>query len=1035
MKNPLNKRFKRELKNDFGKYIAIFLFLSLFIGIISGFIVSDNSVFKTYNEGFEKYNIEDGHMTFTIKPTEDILGKIEKENNLTFYNLYYKNETVENIEGSTKKTVRIYANREKINTVCLMSGNMPERSNEIAIDRLFAQNNNIKIGSSLVFNGNSYIVTGFVALPDYSCLFENNSDMMFSAINFGVGITTDEGFNSFGDSHISYNYAWKYNTAYTDETEQNTRSEALIDSLEDIITDYDEVIIQNQVNAIWDDAKNLSSKLEKEFAKASEEIEKKVTDASAKVQEEIADQYEPIIEKAISSLSQEEIFAVLQEKSGLTEDEIEEKLMNAANLTAQQKIKLAADSATLSEDELIAEALEMAGLSENDLLTLVLNATGISEEDAAEALLEQYCNKNNTTVDDFVMAELGTTPEALVAKKLGTTEKALKDMNAAVENAENLTDGVEMSEEAPKIDLRAMENDEDYNSGIDFSFDEIYNILDKVDTTGIYDTSAIREIISQLEDMMDIHVDDSEAISLSSYLPRYQNQAIKFTGDDMGSDKASFLLIGYLVVIIIAFVFAVTTSGTIEKEAKTIGTLRASGYSRGELIRHYLVLPVAVTLVASIVGNILGYTVFENVFEKVYFDNYSLATYESYPSSEAFLETTIVPIILMIIINLIIFVRKMRIRPLDFLRGEFTNHHRKKAIHLSSKLSLMQKFRLRILFQNIPAYIVLFIGILFGGTMLVVSMMFGPLLDDYSDLVQDTLIAKYQYMVTDVDVKTENEQAEKFCATTLVTDKKGYVTDEVTVYGINKNSAYITEKIPDGEVLVSEGFMIKFGYNVGDEFTLKEQYSNKTYTFKIAGSYNYQAALTVFMNRDEYLELFDKSNNYFTGYFSNEELKDIDSDDIAATVAFQDLTKIVDQMKSSILGFMDIFMYLGLVIFVLLMYILTKQILEKSSQSIAMSKILGFSNVEIGKLYLVITSFVVLGSLILSIPVISLLLKWIFQYYMYTMMSGYIPYIISNTCYIKLVIIGFISYIVVAAFMLLKIRKVPKGEALKAQNL
>ena len=27
MLNPLNKRFKRDLKSDFGKYVAIFLFL------------------------------------------------------------------------------------------------------------------------------------------------------------------------------------------------------------------------------------------------------------------------------------------------------------------------------------------------------------------------------------------------------------------------------------------------------------------------------------------------------------------------------------------------------------------------------------------------------------------------------------------------------------------------------------------------------------------------------------------------------------------------------------------------------------------------------------------------------------------------------------------------------------------------------------------------------------------------------------------------------------------------------------------------
>ena len=44
MKNPLRKRFLRELKQDFGKYAVIFLFITLTIGFISGFLVADNSM-------------------------------------------------------------------------------------------------------------------------------------------------------------------------------------------------------------------------------------------------------------------------------------------------------------------------------------------------------------------------------------------------------------------------------------------------------------------------------------------------------------------------------------------------------------------------------------------------------------------------------------------------------------------------------------------------------------------------------------------------------------------------------------------------------------------------------------------------------------------------------------------------------------------------------------------------------------------------------------------------------------------------------
>ena len=70
MKNPLNKRFPRELKSDFGKYITIFIFVTLMIGFVSGFLIAGDSMKKSYNESFDKYNIEDGNFEFTDKAND-----------------------------------------------------------------------------------------------------------------------------------------------------------------------------------------------------------------------------------------------------------------------------------------------------------------------------------------------------------------------------------------------------------------------------------------------------------------------------------------------------------------------------------------------------------------------------------------------------------------------------------------------------------------------------------------------------------------------------------------------------------------------------------------------------------------------------------------------------------------------------------------------------------------------------------------------------------------------------------------------------
>ena len=56
MKNPLNKRFIRELKEEAGKYLVIFILMAFSIALTAGYIVADGSMIKAYNDSFEKFN-------------------------------------------------------------------------------------------------------------------------------------------------------------------------------------------------------------------------------------------------------------------------------------------------------------------------------------------------------------------------------------------------------------------------------------------------------------------------------------------------------------------------------------------------------------------------------------------------------------------------------------------------------------------------------------------------------------------------------------------------------------------------------------------------------------------------------------------------------------------------------------------------------------------------------------------------------------------------------------------------------------------
>ena len=75
-------------------------------------------------------------------------------------------------------------------------------------------------------------------------------------------------------------------------------------------------------------------------------------------------------------------------------------------------------------------------------------------------------------------------------------------------------------------------------------------------------------------------------------------------------------------------------------------------------------------LIAALAGNVLGYTVFKEYMAGLYYGSYSLPTYVTIWSADAFLKTTVVPLVILILINLAMLWRKLSLSPLQFVRRD-----------------------------------------------------------------------------------------------------------------------------------------------------------------------------------------------------------------------------------------------------------------------------------------------------------------------------------------------------------------------------
>lgn len=120
----------------------------------------------------------------------------------------------------------------------------------------------------------------------------------------------------------------------------------------------------------------------------------------------------------------------------------------------------------------------------------------------------------------------------------------------------------------------------------------------------------------------------------------------------------------------------------------------------------------------------------------------------------------------------------------------------------------------------------------------------------------------------------------------------------------------------------------------------------------------------------------------------------------------------------------------GIIMFMLIVYLLSKVIIEKNSQSISMTKILGYNNREINSLYITTTTIVVIDSMLLTVPIVNVTLKYIFKV-AFAQYSGWMPYYVPAKIFVEVPLLGIVSYAVIAFILTRRVKKVPLDEALK----
>ena len=129
-------------------------------------------------------------------------------------------------------------------------------------------------------------------------------------------------------------------------------------------------------------------------------------------------------------------------------------------------------------------------------------------------------------------------------------------------------------------------------------------------------------------------------------------------------------------------------------------------------------------------------------------------------------------------------------------------------------------------------------------------------------------------------------------------------------------------------------------------------------------------------------------------------------------------------------NYMLYFQYACVVAAALLIYLLTKLIIERNTSAISMVKILGYKDREIAALYLIATTWVIVLAELIGLLVAGFLIRLIWVAYINTM-DGWFSFYMPSSAQIKMFIAVFAGYAAVTVLDFRRIRKIPMDTALK----
>lgn len=988
MKKALLKDSIKEIKNTYKKFISILLMAFLGVGFFAGLRASSPDMIDTINQYYKEQQVYDIQILSTLGLTNQDIEEISKIENVE--KVYGTYETDGKIEIENKEIVAKVLTIEEINTPKLLQGKMPENEQECLVEETFLEENNKQIGDTIIIE-----IENTTNDEGESIEYLKQKELkIVGTARSPLYISRDRGTSSLGAGKVNYYiYIPKSNINATDiytniyikvaNADKYTTSTKEYEDYIETVKDNIENIKEQRENArreqLVEKANEKLQEAENELNTQKQEAETQIQDAEKKLQDgrkEIEDG-EAEIESNKKKADTE--FANAEREIENAKKEIEE---NEKQL--QQK-----------EQEANAQFAQLETQKQGLQANLEQINSGIAELQAQYNLLLEKVENGGTLTEQeeqqklYIEGQLQTlnqTQEQLVAG-ITEIENGINQGKQEIQNGKKQIEQGKAEIEVQEKQLNQTKTStyaqiEDAKTELENAKQEIIQGEQELEQSKQEYEQKIEDAEAKLLDAKE-EVNDIEKPEWY-ILDRNANSGyVSFIQDTESIENISqvFPIVFFAVAALISLT---SMTRMVEEQRMQIGTLKALGYNKFQIISKYIIYASLASIIGGIIGMCVGFVTLPAIIWEMYSMMYQMTDKIVLSFNWKYGGIGLI-LICICIIGATIYsaIKELKSMPATLMRPKAPKKGNRvileKLPFIWKHLNFSQKVTIRNIFRYKKRVLMTIVGIA-GCTALILTG-FG-LKDSIKAILPNQFENVFNYDLQ-IDIKDElGEQEKQDFISELSTNEKieklveTHMLSSVAVNGENEEDVQIIVQkdefqglinlrdvktkneiqLSSNEICITDKAAQLLDVESGETIILRDT-DNNEYEVKISNIVENYVYHYVYMSKEMYENLFQKTYETNVVLTKNVEFTEAQEDDFVTQLMEQKEISAVSRISSTMTILDDTLNSLDYVVVILIgaagmlafvvLYNLANVNISERVRELATIKVLGFYDNEV----------------------------------------------------------------------------------------